>query len=491
MTLLRPYIAFNPRETLLSYAARLSAFHTGMGPHRLLKDLGVPFNEFTAGKLGAVERFADATGNSIEALERVLITVHPRHTSFMGNRCSKNFISPRAARYCPDCLGETAHRDDWQHQLIWCVRHVYRCPLHGQWLKPTDDRTAVDLRKVVRSKIIDRDHEEMTAIPKYLLWVEDQLSGRGASDSWMSEQSMEQVLNASEMIGAVLQHGHKVSLRKLDVGEQECATEVGFTIYSDGPQAIEAALTEVRNSSPATAVQAGPLAMYGQLFDWLDRRSNAVDPGPIRDLLREHIIKHSAVDSGEVVLGVETMKRKYHSMQSLTHDTGIERRRLSRLMQKLGFFPAGTTDADSGRLVFAADEVINFINDYGSAVSLSEVPEYLGASKHQIESLYAAEILSPLIPRDARGAVRNVVFSRRHLDELLAQVMRLSEAKAGAPENLNTIAYACQRSGGTTPEVITHILEGTLRAFRLTGKFGLASVVVSPTEAVKLRKQAA
>lgn len=491
MTLLRPYVAFNPGETLLSYAARLSAFHTGMGPQRLLKDLGVPFNDFMAGNLGAVERFAGATGNSIETFRQALITVHPRHTNFRGHRCSRSFISPRVARYCPDCLAETAQRDDWQHQLIWCVRHIYRCPLHDQWLHSTDDRMAVDLRKVVRSNNIEGDHEEIGVMPKYLLWAEAQLSGRGTCDGWMSEQSMEQVLSASEMIGAVIQHGHKVSLRKLDVAEQERATDVGFTIYADGPKAIDAALTEIRNSSPATAVQAGPLAMYGQLFDWLDRRSNAVDPGPIRDLLREHIVKHSAVDSGETVLGVETLKQQYHSMQSLAHETGIERRRLSRLMQKLGYFPPGTTDAESGRLVFAADEVVSFIDDYCTAVPLTDVPKYLGASKHQTETLYAAEILTPLIPRNERGAVRNVVFSRRHLDEFLAKISSFSEVKDEVKSDLNTIAYACQRGGGTTPEVVSHILQGTLKAFRSAEKFGLASIMVSSAEAVDLRDRTA
>lgn len=164
----------------------------------------------------------------------------------------------------------------------------------------------------------------------------------------------------------------------------------------------------------------------------------------LRDLLHEHIVKHSAVDSGETVLGVETLKRQYHSMQSLAHETGSERRRLSRLMQKLGYFPPGTTDAESGRLVFAADEVVSFIDDYGTAVPLTDVPKYLGASKHQTEILYAAEILTPLIPRNECGAVRNVVFSRRHLDEFLAKISSFSEVKDEVKSDLNTIAYACQ-----------------------------------------------
>lgn len=59
------------------------------------------------------------------------------------------------------------------------------------------------------------------------------------------------------MIGGVLQHGHKV---KLSPAQTEEATDVGFSIYSEGADAVEEALDTIRKTSPANAVQAGALA---------------------------------------------------------------------------------------------------------------------------------------------------------------------------------------------------------------------------------------
>ncbi len=89
-------------------------------------------------------------------------------------------------------------------------------------------------------------------------------------------------------------------------------------------------------AATATAVQAGPLATYGRLYDGLDWGANMIDPGPIRDVLRAHTVEHSAVDGGEVGLGVEMIRRKFHSIVTLSAETGMDRRHLSRLLQKTG-----------------------------------------------------------------------------------------------------------------------------------------------------------
>lgn len=153
-------------------------------------------------------------------------------------------------------------------------------------------------------------------------------------------------------------------------------------------------------------------------------------------------------------------------------------------MQKLGHIPRGASDFESGQLVFDADEVVNFVQDCGSAIPLRDIPLYLGASKHQFDALYTAEILSPLVPRNGHGSVRNVVFSRRDLDALLFKVSNFPDAIIDEGSALNTISYACQRGGGTTVELIMRILDGTLPAFRRPGKFGIAGVMVSPIDAV-------
>lgn len=328
MRVLTPYVLYDSQETLPSSAARRSSFHTGMGPRRLLTDLGISFSRFVSGKPEAVAKFAAATGNSHEVFARTVISLNSRHVSFRGERLSKSFLSPQAVRYCPQCLAENPLMEDRQHQMLWCFRHVHRWIHYSRWLCSSSDKMAVDLWQVTVSVEDEKAVPTTSPVLEYLLWLERRLSGQDVAE-WMTDQSCEQILATSEMVGGILSHDHKVNLSKLSVVDQEKATELGFTIYREGADCVADALTTIRMTSPAKAVQAGSLAMYGRLFGWLDRRCKEVDPGPIRDILRDHVVKHSAIDSGELVRGVEITKRKSHSLQSFSLETGISHFRLS------------------------------------------------------------------------------------------------------------------------------------------------------------------
>ncbi|KIC07474.1 hypothetical protein RA19_23945 [Leisingera sp. ANG-M1] len=86
------------------------------------------------------------------------------------------------------------------------------------------------------------------------------------------------------MMGAVLEHGNKARPHRLYRNDQEAAADIGFSVCRAGTGAVIEALDTSRRRSSATAVQAGPLAKYGTLFDWLGRRCNAIDPGQAGDL---------------------------------------------------------------------------------------------------------------------------------------------------------------------------------------------------------------
>lgn len=227
------------------------------------------------------------------------------------------------------------------------------------------------------------------------------------------------------MTDGVLQHGHKVKLTKLSPAETEEATDIGFSIYSQGHEAVEEGLDTIRQTSPANAVQAGPLTHYGKLSDWLDRRSNSINPGPIRDLLRDHIVKYSAVEPGNTVLGVEITERRFHTLYSLSAAVGIKRPRPARLLKKLGEIPAVTTEIEGGKMVFDAVTTVSMIEAFQTAIPLCDLPVYLGATKQQIEVLSLGGIVLPLTLRTERGSVQHVLFGRSHLDELLAKIAGL------------------------------------------------------------------
>lgn len=477
--MLRPTLPFDPQETLTSYADRLSMFHTGRGMERLLRDNGVKHEHFVSGRVDAVLGFAEAIGHSADDIRRNAIRVYQRGGEFRGEAISKSFLLPQAKRYCPACLIEDGGPTDWKFRLLWGFRHVQRCGQHGILLATTDKPKATCLRVAMNEMNLAEPSHTASEQPSYLNWLEARLAGACDTDpAWLADQTLEQILNAAEMIGAVLEHGHEVKLSQLTPPETEEATDIGFSIYREGPDAVVEALDAIRQASPARAVQAGPLAYYGALYEWLHRRSNAIDPGPIRDLLRDHIVKHSAVEPHSAVLGEEITERRFHSLKSLSREVGIDRSRLSRLLRKLGKIPNDATEVEGASMVFEAATTVPLIEAFQTGIPLRDVPDYLGATKRQIEILYREGFVQPLVPRAERGSVRQVVFGRSHLDGILKQVAELPEQVTSDDEDLHPISYACQRGAGRFEHLFIEILEGRIPAFRDPSKKGVGAILV-------------
>ena len=488
---LTPELPIDPEETLLSYTDRLSMMHTGKGMVRLLRDLAIHHEHFVSGHADAIAMLAKTIGRAPEVLSRSAIRVFQRGASFRGEDISKAFLSPRAARYCPACLAEDGKRADRRFRLIWGFRHVARCDRHGLWLETSPTTKATTLRLALDTMALPAGTSAPEDAPNYMAWLRGRLSDEHPNRSaWLNGQTLEQVLDASEMLGAILEHGHKVAVTKLTPVQTEEATDIGFAIYQEGPKAIEEALDTIRQTSTATAVQAGPLAYYGKLFDWLDRRSNAIDPGPIRDILRDHIVKNGAVEPGTTVLGVEIMERRFHSLQSLAQAVDIKRLRLARLLKKLGEIPPEASELECGNMVFDAAQTVPLVEAFKTAIPLQKVAEYLGASQRQVEILYRVGIVRPLIPRTSPGSVRDVVVSRKHLDEILGKVSVLPKAGEATLGELHSVAYACQHGAGPFEDVFRNILEGRTPAFRHPEKLGISAICVDLSSLAALNKSA-
>ncbi|MFT5616542.1 MAG: hypothetical protein ACI8Q6_003844 [Granulosicoccus sp.] len=488
MMYLRPALPLDAEETLLSYADRLSLMHTNRGMERLLADRGIHKEHFVSGRADAVARFAEAIGQSVDALHPISIRVHSRGASFRGEDISKTFLSPRIARYCPVCLAEDGRKENRGFRLLWGFRLVSRCDKHCVALADAAVKNATNLRTALSGATLAHANEVSGETPDYLQWLRRRLHDEiGHLDPWLDGQTTEQVLAASEMLGAILEHGHQVAVTRLRSDQTEEATDIGFSIYREGPGAITEALDTIRQTSPATAVQAGSLAYYGKLFDWLDRRSNAIDPGPIRDILRDHIVRNSAIDPGTTVLGIEIFERRYYTIQSLSAEVSMDRWRLCRLLKKLDQIPQTATDIESGNMVFEAAKTLPLIEAFKTAVPLRDVPEYLGASKRQVEALYRAGILKPLVPRTGPGSVRHVVFARKHLDDFLAKLCGLPELVAEACEEFRPLAYACQRGAGPFENIFEEILAGHIPSFRHPKKSGIGAIFVDVKTVLEMK----
>ncbi|MBV0893025.1 TniQ family protein [Paracoccus sp. Z118] len=486
MAMLAPFVPYDPAETAQSYAGRLSMLHTGQRAARLLEDCGVKPARFSAGHFEEVARFAEAVGEDPAALQAGTIRTLSRYNRFRQEDFSRTVLSPRVRQFCPHCLREDGPGAEWRHRLEWCFWSFPMCARHRSALVEVPREGVGDIRGAVeRAGGLDVA-EMMTAGAeggRCLVWLGDRL--RSAQDSsWLNDQSIEQVLNASEMLGMVLDHGQDVRPARLSRMERGDALETGFLIYEQGGEAVYAALDDIRSKASATAIQAGPLAMYGVLYDWVDRRSQLIPPGPVREVLREHILDHDAYMVGERLLGEVVTERRLHSVKSLALTLKVDRRRMSRLLQKLGLVPEGATDGESGRLVFQVHDVEQLISDYETGTPLADVPEYIGATHRQTLAFYRAGLLPAVIPADAPGAVRGVIVARRVLDELLARIGALPSLDHDQRYQALTVGKACQRYGRPADVLIRDVLAGKIAAYRTFGEPRLHAVRVLMSDMV-------
>lgn len=481
---LRPHIPFDPRETVLSFAARLALIHTGTGIDRLLPDIGLRIEDLVLGKLDALEVFADGVGVPVSDLAPSNLQAFGKDVLFRGEPCQWSFIARGADKYCPCCLTEDGGPRGWKQRLLWCVAPVKRCPRHSVWLEHLPEKARTLQEGLMSVEDIAPTRPAAVGWPSYLIWLEARLHGAAKESPWLGRQGLQQVLDAALMLGVVLEEGHKIAPKTLPQERYEAAVEAGFRIYAQGPQSIIRALDLIRDTSPAQAAQAGPLAKYGKLYDWLDRQCNGRDPGPIRDLLREHIIEHDVLDVGAKILGHEIEFRRFHSVQSLGDTLGRKSVQMARILKKLGRIPADASADEWSRIRFDAQAIATLVADFEDAIPLEGLADYIGASFSQGRALYSGGILRPLIPADAPGAIRNVVFARRTLDGFLAKIASLPVAEG---KNLHPISYVCQRKAGTTAEIVKAFMTGELPAFRNPKATGLASVVMPVDEILAIR----
>ena len=106
------------------------------------------------------------------------------------------------------------------------------------------------------------------------------------------------------------------------------------------------------------------------------------------------------------------------------------------------------------------------------------LPDYLGATKRQIETLYREGLVQPLIPRNAPGSVRQVPFGRSHLDDILEALARLPDIPECSDNRLHPLSYASQRGAGRFDLLFAAVLKGSIPAFRNPERSGIGAIYV-------------
>ncbi|SOH93731.1 TniQ protein [Monaibacterium marinum] len=471
---LRPYLPFDDAETTESYVRRLSQFHTGRDGPSLLKDFGIDHRAFLAGSHEVIAKLAEISGTTVDVLIAGTFQHRARYREFRNEACSVSFLRPEGAAICPECLKSDASKGvSWmlKGSVAWRLRSLQTCTLHScRLIAPegssgTRDGHAASMTLDSIRNLVS-EPQEPTALE---VNISNRLRGTATeAGDWLDQQTIEQSAKVCEMIGATLQHGLKFHPKMLSAEDWRQAGACGFDIARRGEDAVSEALSSIAALSTTTAGQAGPKAVYGRLYEWIAYGSQVVDFGPIRGLLREHILNTIVIEPGEILLAEPVADRRLHSVHSLSIKTGLHRKRLRKVMVQAGYASADSWDLAAHRLVFDVAKAETLCADIVDGLSLHLVPEFIGCSRNQAECLYRENLISPIITTDASNRIGKLTFARRDLLSFLKTIGQLSEIK-GDPAELIDMVSATKRTGRSTGDIMTRILDGNLKAVRRAG----------------------
>jgi hypothetical protein len=483
IVILRPHLAYDPRETSASFVRRLALFHTGHGAGRLVEDLGLDRHAFGAGQFDTMSVLAAASETGVDALLAGTIGRFSRHREFRGERWSREFVLPEGARFCPACLlDDGADTVEWhgKGRLVWRLRPILTCQKHGLRLVTMPESEAggelghrYPIGRALREMAASQVEQTPTALENL---IHQRISGHASDEGeWLRAQTIEQVTEVCEMIGAMVEQGPVFDVAGMTAEAWRRAGAVGLAIASKGETALRDTLNGIAALSDTSSGKAGPRAIYGRLYEWLAYTTPVVDHGPIRALLREQILDTLAIDPDEVLLGERVAGRRLHSVHSLSEQTGLHRKRLRKILVQAGLASDESWDHAAHRLVFPAQVAEGFCRDLVDAVSLHQLAEALDCTRNQAESLYRVGVLKPVVDRDLGQGIHKLAFAQREIQDFREFLAALPAVTRETPETVS-LTIATKRTGRSTGDLLGRIKAGDLAACRQHGQVGLVSL---------------
>lgn len=290
--------------------------HIGGGIQTFLTDMRVPLQAFHSGYPDLVRKLCDVADQDPEPVLRNTIQRFSPYTyALRGEEFGSGLLIGRLTKFCPHCLLEDSASGDHPHRhrrerLAWLFRPVAACPIHGLQLMFAGPQPGIapDLSCRVPLATSDLQHLATDATPMHpsplQTYVLARLEGT-TGPAWLDSQGLEQAVRATEMLGAVLVFGARVHINALTVEDWHEAACEGWEWTRRGEVGLREAFGLIQAEQPKTRMQLdrSPGQAFGTLYKRLANPYLQADCGPIKDVLRTHIIETEPVTTNRKILG--------------------------------------------------------------------------------------------------------------------------------------------------------------------------------------------
>lgn len=504
MTKLRPFLPCDPAETPVSWATRLAALHTGESVLPFMHDIGIHIEAMRVNRDSAIEKLCAITGEDPDRVWPGTIKLLSwRNYALRGIPFTTEFLHGKNTMFCPACLAEDDAKGDCpaaqrRGQTIWLLRPVRTCPKHHLPLVEREAKVWSDrlreLSLLVPERGVDLKQIAAKLVPRAPSPLQDyvlaRLDGKAGPD-WLDGQQIEQAFRTTEMLGVGLEFGTKPNLKLMTGDDWDRAGRAGFEFIRHNEVGIREALTYMHDrfveSGLGKSAVAGPQMVFGRLYQWLEFNSNKKDPGPIRKVLREHILNTMEVPPERILLGELVGVRRRHNVKTLSDATGTHYKTLGNFLTAMGMIPADGRAAVMA--TFDAVEGERMANTMKNAIPQCYLPKALNTTRGQAIQLMESGFLPTL--SGATGAVsdRSTSVDIEVVRQFLADLRRNAEFVETAPDSMLGIPDAAKVSRATATIIVRLLLDGRLsRVFLLAGVPGYGGILIDPEEVRAIAK---
>lgn len=479
------------REPAFAFVSRIAAVG-GVAAADFAKDIGLSF-----------QKILDGDPETLTELARVINGTHEILTEWTPSKSgsirrilkgerfpSRTLLAPQV-RGCPLCLREDAENSGLPpHRAMffradWLIPHVTICLEHQHSLVPLWHDPAPFSRYDTAARFLDivppilegrleEDYRETTDFDE---WFDARLVSNRQS-TWLDRQPLHAAAVFCRLLGYALLRHENISPRDVAPGCDWGLYQMGFEVASQGKDAVLSALLGLNKLAEP---RYGPKAVFPVLYDRLSRDyKDDPDFEPFREILAEHLKHTWPLGPGDEIMGEPVTRRRLHSIRTASEETGIDPRRLRKMLAAAGLADANTPDAWA---VFNAKEAARILEPLVEYMTAKSFAEAFKLSRSQFDLLVQDGILQPALADAGTKHIWDPRDGQAFIDRLWAGAETIQQAQHGWEH----ISKSAQRLKIRPGDIIRAIWDGRIQRIGRNAQFdGYRSVHVYHEEVVQV-----
>ncbi|MEN8951585.1 TniQ family protein [Planktotalea arctica] len=494
MNRLRLQPSQSPGETAASLISRIAA-HFNVDAKTFCNHKGVSFVRVVAGDpqvFEALRQFGTVLPENL--LDWSPIRRPSRIRSFRTHEFPSKALQTSQVRGCPVCLRLDAERSKEPAHIAmkmrgqWLVPHVTLCLIHNHplvplWRDPTPTSrydSAPHLKSLapqILSGDLDQDDREET---DFDLWIDARLQGEQGS-GWLDQFQLNAAANFCFMLGSTLLRHEGITPYHISKFDHWSLYQIGFEVACRGPEKIKKSLRKVQEL-PGSPLD-GPKKIFPIMYERLAFGYAGKDAyRPFQELLRQHMLETWPLGVGDELLGKAVTERKVHSVLTAARATGVDQRRLRKMLAATGIVREANIGLSDAWEVFDAVQAKPALDALTDLIDAKAFAASIGATRSQFELLAKCEVISPALKDTKVKAIWDPAEGQALLDSLLLNAVQIQEARHPWVH----LPRSAQRLKIEPGPIIKAIQNGRVKlTANHSGRDGYASIFVNHEEVVQ------